>query len=183
MPKVDENTVIKTKGPEQGVPHFFVDQDDIAKLFADFELVKVRHIDDCYEEGKWKIQKHYFIEAKVEKQAISHDYSDIIGKRVDCKIDRPLGTVHPRHPDLKYEVNYGYVEGVIGGDGEEQDVYILGVTEPLKEFSGKVIAVYHRLNDNEDKWIVAHEGAKFSREEILSKIEFQEKFFDGDLYL
>lgn len=62
--KVDANTVIKTDGPEQGVPHFFADKDDIKKLFSGFELVSVRHIDDCYSEGKWRNQKHYFIEAK-----------------------------------------------------------------------------------------------------------------------
>lgn len=183
LPKVDENTIIKTDGPEQGVPHFFVDHDDIKKLFADFELVKVRHIDDCYDGDKWKNQKHYFIEATIKKQAIIPDYSDIIGKRVDCKIDRPLGSKHPRHPDLYYPVNYGFVPGIIAGDGAEQDVYILGVDEPLKEFSGTVTAVYHRLNDNEDKWIVTAEGAEFTSEEILAKIEFQEKFFDGKLYL
>ena len=183
LPKVDENTIIKTDGPEQGVPHFFVDHDDIKKLFADFELVKVRHIDDCYDGDKWKNQKHYFIEATIKKQAKILDYSDIIGKQVDCKIDRPLGSKHPRHPDLYYPVNYGFVPGIIAGDGAEQDVYILGVDEPLKEFSGTVTAVYHRLNDNEDKWIVTAEGAKFTSEEILAKIEFQEKFFDGKLYL
>ena len=102
---------------------------------------------------------------------------------MDCKIDRPLGSKHPRHPDLYYPVNYGFVPGIIAGDGAEQDVYILGVDEPLKEFSGTVTAVYHRLNDNEDKWIVTAEGAKFTSEEILAKIEFQEKFFDGKLYL
>ena len=183
LPKVDENTIIKTAGPEQGVPHFFVDHDDIKKLFADFELVKVRHIDDCYDGDKWKNQKHYFIEATIKKQAKILDYSDIIGKQVDCKIDRPLGSKHPRHPDLCYPVNYGYVPGIIAGDGAEQDVYILGVDEPLKEFSGTVTAVYHRLNDNEDKWVVTAEGAEFTSEEILAKIEFQEKFFDGKLYL
>ena len=183
LPKVDENTIIKTDGPEQGVPHFFVDHDDIKKLFADFELVKVRHIDDCYDGDKWKNQKHYFIEATIKKQAKILDYSDIIGKQVDCKIDRPLGSKHPRHPDLCYPVNYGYVPGIIAGDGAEQDVYILGVDEPLKEFSGTVTAVYHRLNDNEDKWVVTAEGAEFTSEEILAKIEFQEKFFDGKLYL
>lgn len=62
--KVDANTVIKTDGPEQGVPHFFADKDDIEKLFSGFELVTVRHIDDCYSDGKWKNQKHFFIEAK-----------------------------------------------------------------------------------------------------------------------
>ena len=183
LPKVDDNTVLKTDGPEQGVPHFFVDRDDITKLFGDFELVKVRHIDDCYDGDKWKNQKHYFIEAVVRKQAKIIDYSDIYGKHVDCKIDRPLGTAHPRHAELVYPVNYGYVPGIIAGDGAEQDVYILGVNEALKEFSGTVIAVYHRFNDNEDKWIVAPDGMDLTREEILSKIDFQERFFDGELYL
>ena len=64
LPKVDANTVIKTDGPEQGVPHFFVDKNDIENLFEGFELITVRHIDDCYSEGKWKNQKHYFIEAR-----------------------------------------------------------------------------------------------------------------------
>jgi len=181
--EVDDNTVLKTDGPEQGVPHFFVDRDDITKLFGDFELVKVRHIDDCYDGDKWKNQKHYFIEAVVRKQAKILDYSDIYGKHVDCKIDRPMGTAHPRHAELVYPVNYGYVPGIIAGDGAEQDVYILGVDEALKEFSGTVIAVYHRFNDNEDKWIVAPDGMDLTREEILSKIDFQERFFDGELYL
>ena len=65
LPKVDANTVIKTDGPEQGVPHFFVDKNDIENLFEGFELITVRHIDDCYSDGKWKNQKHYFIEARV----------------------------------------------------------------------------------------------------------------------
>ncbi|MCR4926592.1 MAG: inorganic pyrophosphatase [Lachnospiraceae bacterium] len=106
----------------------------------------------------------------------------MIGRIADCKIDRPLGTAHPRISSLVYPVNYGYIEGIIAGDGAEQDVYILGVDEPLEKFTGRIIAVYHRLNDNEDKWIVAPEGFVFTREEIMRQIEFQEKFFDGELY-
>ena len=151
IPRIDENTVIKTEGVEQGVPHFFVNHDDIKTLFGDFELIKVRMIDDCYSDGKWKNQKHYFIEAKIKKEATKLDYSEIIGKHVECKIDRPLGSFHPRAKDLFYPINYGYVEGVFAGDGAEQDVYILGINKPLETFSGKVIAVYHRFNDVEDK--------------------------------
>ena len=189
MPKIDDNTVIKTEGVEQGVPHFFVDHEDIKKLFADFELIKVRLIDDCYGDGKWRNQKHYFIEAVLHKEATKLDYTNIIGSHVNCKIDRPLGTHHPRVKELYYPINYGYVEGVMAGDGAEQDVYILGVDKPLQTFSGKVIAVYHRFNDVEDKWIVAPEEAdtkndpRFTREEILKEIDFQERFFDGELYI
>ena len=113
------------------------------------------------------------------------DYSSVIGSRVECSVDRPLGSAHPRFPDLIYPVNYGYVNGVIGGDGSEQDVYILGADKPLAQCSGRVIAVYHRLNDIEDKWIVLPEGCDktFTEQDILSLIDFQEKMFDGRLYM
>ena len=66
-------------------------------------------------------------------------------------------------------------------DGEEQDVYVLGTDAPLETFEGKVIAVYHRLNDLEDKWIVTLDGTDYSDEEILQAIHFQEQFFKGIL--
>lgn len=182
FPRVDENTVLKTEGPEKGVPHFFADMDDIESLFSDFDLIKVRHIDDCYCSGKRRSRKHYFIEASIDKKPAIPDYSDILGSEVKGVIDRPLGSRHPRHPDLIYPVNYGYVSGVLGGDGAEQDVYFLGEDKPIKTFCGKVIAVYHRFNDNEDKWIAAGNDKNFSDKEILESIEFQERFFDGRLY-
>ncbi|MDE5995678.1 MAG: inorganic pyrophosphatase, partial [Eubacterium sp.] len=67
-------------------------------------------------------------------------YRDIIGKTVTITIDRPLGSVHPKHKDIVYTVNYGFVEVILGGDGEEQDAYVLGVNEPLSAFTGMVIA-------------------------------------------
>ena len=111
-------------------------------------------------------------------------YSDIIGKTVSGKIDRPLGSRHPRHPEMIYPINYGYVDGVFAGDGAEQDVYVFGTTEPVLEYTGKVIAVYHRLNDVEDKWIVALDGTRedYTDDEILDAIAFQEQYFIGELY-
>ena len=110
------------------------------------------------------------------------DFSDIIGKTVKGKIDRPLGTAHPRHPDMIYPINYGFVSDVFAGDGAEQDVYVFGTDQPLSEYEGKVIAVYHRLNDCEDKWIVSLDNKTYTDEEILEKISFQEQYFMGELY-
>ena len=106
---------------------------------------------------------------------------NIIGKTVSGIIDRPLGSSHPDYPDLIYPLNYGYAEGVIAADGEFQDVYVLGADKPLKTFEGKVIAVYHRFNDVEDKWIVSLNGYDYSDEEILKAIHFQEQYFEGEL--
>ena len=84
---------------------------------------------------------------------------------INVIVDRPLGSKHPDY-DMIYPVNYGYVEGVFAGDGEEQDAYILGVNEPVEKFCGNLIAIVHRLNDNEDKWVVAPDGMNFTPDEI-----------------
>ena len=107
----------------------------------------------------------------------------MLGKTVTVTVDRPLGTYHPEHPDIFYTVNYGYLSGVLAPDGEEQDAYILGVDEPVCEFTGKVIAVIHRIDDVEDKLVVAPEGTTFSREEIGRQVAFQERFFRTEIIL
>ncbi len=185
-PKIDENTVVKQEeGPENGVPHFFVDLDDVKRLFEpNFELIRVRHVDNCIMEGIVQNNKHYHIYARLKKKnSSSLNFSYIIGKTVSGKIDRQLGTRHLKISTLYYPVNYGYVEGVIGGDGVEQDVYYLGEDKPVSEFTGRVIAVVHRFNDVEDKWVVAKDGCQYSKEEIEKAVEFQEKFFDSEIIM
>lgn len=107
----------------------------------------------------------------------------MINKVVKVIIDRPLGNYHPRHKDIYYSVNYGFIEGMMALDNEEQDAYVLGVDIPLKEFSGKVIAIIHRINDIEDKLVVAPIGETFTKEEILRQVEFQEKYFDIEIIM
>ena len=105
----------------------------------------------------------------------------MLGEFVKVIVDRPLGTHHPKHKGIYYSVNYGYVEGIIAADGEEQDAYILGVNEPVKEFYGKVIAIIHRFDDVEEKWVVAPENMCFSEDEIIRQVDFQEKFFKTEV--
>ena len=114
---------------------------------------------------------------KIEQEAVQ----TIIGKTVRGIIDRPIGSCHPQFPDMVYPINYGYIEGVIAGDGEEQDAYVLGTDKPIDTFEGKVIAVYHRFNDEEDKWIVSLDGSNYSDDEILRFIKFQEQYYEGEL--
>ena len=99
----------------------------------------------------------------------------MIGATVTVTVDRPLGSYHPEHKDMYYPVNYGYIKGITAPDGEEQDAYILGVDKPVSKFTGKVIAIVHRYNDVEEKWVVAPEGKVFSAEEIKEQIAFQEQ--------
>lgn len=104
-------------------------------------------------------------------------------KTVKITVDRPKGSYHPKHPDLYYPVNYGYVDGVMASDGEEQDVYILGVDEPLNEFIGEIIAVIHRENDLEDKWVAVPKGIRLTADEIEKQTYFQEKYFKTTVIL
>ena len=99
------------------------------------------------------------------------------GQRVEVRVDRPLGSAHPSYPDLIYPVNYGYVPGVMAPDGEEQDAYILGIEEPVARFTGRVIAVIHRLDDVEDKWVLAPAGSVYTAEQISAATAFQERYF------
>ncbi len=101
---------------------------------------------------------------------------DYLGKKVKVKMDRPLGSKHPKHGFI-YPVNYGYIPGTISGDGEELDAYVLGEHSPLDEFEGVVIAIIHRTDDDDDKLVVMKEGRTYSDEQIRALTEFQEQFF------
>lgn len=103
----------------------------------------------------------------------------MIGKKVTVTVDRPIGSYHSVHKNLYYPINYGYVKGIIAQDGEEQDAYVIGVDVPVKEYTGKVIAVIHRNDDVEEKWVVCPEDRAFTKEEIEEIVSFQEQFFDS----
>ena len=103
----------------------------------------------------------------------------MLGSLIRITIDRPLGSTHPNHADIVYPINYGYIEGVIGGDGEELDVYLLGIDEPVREYTTQVIGIIHRRNDVENKLVAAPKGMTFTVEQIKEAIAFQEKYFDS----
>ncbi len=107
----------------------------------------------------------------------------MIGPIVTVTVDRPLGSYHPEHSDIYYSVNYGYIKGTIAADGEEEDAYILGITEPISEFTGRIIAIINRENDIEHKWVVAPDGMVFTKEEIAELTLFQEQYFKTKITL
>lgn len=111
------------------------------------------------------------------------DLFQLLGKSVTVIVDRPLGTTHPNHKDIIYPVNYGYIENLFAGDGEEQDAYILGVDERIDCFRGTVIAIIHRLDDVEDKLVVAPDNMKFTSKEIMKKVHFQEQYFETEIIM
>lgn len=111
-----------------------------------------------------------------EREALCSFY---LGKTVEVKIDRPLGFVHDKHGSaMAYPINYGCIPNVIGGDGEELDVYVLGIDEPIEKCTVKIIGAVHRLNDSEDKLVGCPEGMSFDQAQIAEATFFQEKYYE-----
>lgn len=106
---------------------------------------------------------------------------EYLNKILEAKIDRPIGSSHPKYPDHIYLVNYGYIPNTVSGDGKELDCYVLGEYKPLSEFKGKCIAIIHRLNDDDDKLILTPENMNFTNAEIRLLTDFQERFYKSEI--
>ena len=105
----------------------------------------------------------------------------MIGEIVTVTVDRPLGSAHPDYPEMIYPLNYGYIEGIMAPDCEEQDAYILGVQEPVRQFTGRIIAIVRRADDVEEKWVVCPENQTYTKQEIAELIRFQEQYFQSEI--
>ncbi len=101
-----------------------------------------------------------------------------LGKKVKLVIDQAFGT---SYKGTVYTENYGYIPGTTAPDGEGLDAYFVGPKEPLQEAEGVVIAIIHRLEDDDDKLIVVPEGVSMTDEEIEKAINFREKFFKHEI--
>lgn len=110
----------------------------------------------------------------MDKERSKFEY--LIGKNVKVIVDRKMGDKHPKHGFI-YPINYGYIENIISGDGEELDAYILGIFEPINKFEGKCIAIVHRLEEDDDKLVIVPKDKWYSTEQIEALVEFQERFF------
>ena len=89
-----------------------------------------------------------------------------------------IGSKHPKYGFI-YPVNYGYINNTISGDGEELDAYVLDEKQPLMKFTGRVIAIIHRLEEDDDKLIVVKDGKYLDDEQIRKLTNFQEQYFNS----
>ena len=92
------------------------------------EMEKVVLMDELPENWTYPL-----IQPKFDREVFTGKNNSIIGATVTVTVDRPLGSYHPEYKDMYYPINYGYIEGVMAPDGEEQYAYILGVNGTSKE--------------------------------------------------
>jgi inorganic pyrophosphatase len=93
-------------------------------------------------------------------------------------VDRPMGSEHPTM-GFMYPVNYGYVMDTKLPDGQELEAYVLGVFEPVDEFTGRCIALVQRSDDSFARLVIVPEDVNYTEEQIGALIEFQEQFFSS----
>ncbi len=120
------------------------------------------------EKDAYKLLKKLMIRERLEA---------MIGQIINVYIDRPIGSVHPKHSDILYPINYGYIKEITAVDNDYQDVYVFGDENKIDYCKGRVYAVVERENDLEDKLIVVTDNKNYSIEEIKEIINFQEKYF------
>ncbi len=59
---VDENTRIRVEdGPENGIPHFYIDDEDCLTLFNDFKLIRVQEVRELTHYGTFSPHYHIWI--------------------------------------------------------------------------------------------------------------------------
>lgn len=149
----------------------------IAKAYEDLKVSLALQVSADSGREIYRKGKHDFIVYTLRKALVK----SYLGKTVDIQIDRPIGSVHPEHPGLIYPVNYGHIPNVFGGDGEELDVYLLGIDVPVEEYTARIIGIVHRHNDVEDKLVAAAEGSNFDQNEILKAVHFQEQYYEIEI--
>ncbi|MCI8471423.1 MAG: NUDIX domain-containing protein [Clostridia bacterium] len=130
-----------------------------------------------YEEIEELFQNHQFLANRWEFVRYLMKAIQYIGKEVEVKVERTIGSSHLEYPETIYPINYGFVPKTMSGDGEELDCYILGEDKPVKQYRGKCIAVIHRLEEDDDKLIIAPNNKNFTNEEIKQLTYFQERHF------
>lgn len=79
-------------------------------------------------------------------------------------IDRPRGSMHPRYPELIYEVDYGYLKGTASMDGGGIDVW---VGTGGKEVDAVICTVDIIKKDSEIKVLI---GCTEKEKEIIYKM-------------
>ena len=84
--------------------------------------------------------------AEIDRKVFTDEKNFIIGTTVTVTVDRPLGSYHPKHKDMYYPLNYGYIEDIID--------------------------IVHRKDDIEEKWVVVPDGMIFSKDEIRQRVHF-----------
>ena len=94
---------------------------------------------------------------------------------------RGITEIYSLGDNIGFGPNPGEVMDVMDAYGKPQKAYILGINKPIEEFSGRLIAIIHRLNDVKNNWVIADKY--YSKEEIYEKVKSIEQYFKVEILI
>ena len=97
----------------------------------------------------------------------------MLGKFVKVHVTAPMYSYNKRF-GFKYQLNYGIVENVKTARNTVQCAYIMGISHPVRNFDGRVIAIVRRNGGKGVVWVVAPKSTRFIIHEIKDAIDFAE---------
>lgn len=132
----------------------------------------------CQEEFLRRLEKSKYVDNLVLKGGLFIYSLTEFDSRVTVDIDFLLKRI-PNTPEQLRKV----VEEIIAVETGNDFVTFEIKDVVIEKFTGKIIAVVHRNDDVEEKWVVAPAGMTFTKEEIRGQIHFQEKYFDSEIVM
>ena len=97
----------------------------------------------------------------------------MLGKFVKVHVTAPMYSYNKRF-GFKYQLNYGIVENVKTVRNTVQCAYIMGITHPVRNFDGRVIAIVRRNGGKGIVWVVAPKSTRYIVHDIKDAIDFAE---------
>ncbi len=97
----------------------------------------------------------------------------MLGKYVRVRVTAPMHSANPRF-GYEYQLNYGIVEGIPMRNGV-RGAYIMGITHPVRNFDGRIIAVIRRHAGKGVVFVVAPKSTRFIINDIKEAVSFAEK--------
>ena len=101
-----------------------------------------------------------------------------LGRIETISVDAPIGSSDCEIPGIFFPINYGFLRGTLSGDGEPFEVYLLGVDEPVKKYTGRIVGFIDRKDDVEGRLVMAPIGMTFTQNEIAEQVHFREQYHD-----
>lgn len=114
----------------------------------------------------------------------------LIGKKVSVRIHHPISSYHHGKQTFRYELNCGLAmlkdEETVEKETTEElrmsQAYVMGVTTELLCFSGRIVGVIHREDEDSYLWLVADEAYQASKENMILATYFKEKYHRSKFY-
>ncbi len=103
----------------------------------------------------------------------------MLGSYVRVKVTNPIHSLNTQF-GFDYKLNYGTIEGKKAFGSSPACAYIMGVTQPVRTFDGRVVALLKR-KDGTSVYIVSPKNMKFVFHQIADAVSFAENECDYKL--